>query len=191
MIDKKTNDNDVVYSPEKGFWGENGWTWSLSEAGKISKDTNLILSFCKKNKAKRISLSHCLLIDKYDLGVMIMDMAVSSLLKNRVPDELKFLMLNTSSVGGLIYIKNKDGELGEPVEESVVQMQIGIRYFKSKPTKFDVVNLAKKTLPIDIVICEDGKILVVKHGGERKFEQAPKIPVTNRQTSLKIVTKAP
>jgi hypothetical protein len=186
---KKRDGDDVIYSPERGFWGKNGWDWSLDEADKISKETNLILAFSKKTKAKRVSLSHCLFIDKYDLGVMIMDMAVSLLLKNQIPKELKPLMSDISSFDGLIYIKNKSGELGEPVEESVVQMQIGIRYFENKPTKFDVVNLAKKTLPIDVVICEDGKILVVKHGGERKFEQAPKIPVTNRQTSLKIVTK--
>jgi len=59
-------------------------------------------------------------------------------------------------------------------------MKIGLRYFKGKPKKEDVVALARKILPVDINICDDGKVLVVKHSGERKFEQAPNLQTVTR-----------
>lgn len=175
MINNRKGNNDVIYSPELGFWGQDGWNWSLDKADKISSKTKLVLGFTKK--AKRISLSHCLEIDKYDLGVMVMEMAISLLLKNQAPAILNTVLSGTSVDNGKIYINSKKGAPVGPLDPDSAQLRLGIRYFKGKPKRSDIVELAKNILQIDANICSNGKIIVVKHGGERKFELAPRVAI--------------
>jgi hypothetical protein len=179
MINNRKGNNDVIYSPELGFWGENGWSWSLDKADKISSKTKLVLGFTKKTKAKRISLSHCLILDKCDLGVMVMEMAISLLLKNKAPAILNAILSETSVYKGEVYIKAKDGTSAGPLAPHSAQLRLGIRYFEGKPKTSDVVELAKNILPIDANICSNGKILIVHHGGERTFELAPCMDAIN------------
>lgn len=176
MINNRKGNNDVIYSPALGFWGQDGWSWSLDKADKISSKTKLVLGFTKK--AKRISLSHCLEIDKYDLGVMVMKKAISLLLKNQTPEILNTILSGTSVDNGKIYIDSKGGDPIGPIDPDSAQLRLGIRYFKGKPKKSDVVELAKNILQIDANICSNGKIIVVQHGGERGFELAPRVAIS-------------
>lgn len=179
MINNRKGNNDVIYSPELGFWGEDGWSWSLDKADKISSKAKLVLGFTKKTKVKRISLSHCLIVDKCELGVMVMEMAVSLLLKNKAPAILNAILSDTSVNKGGIYINSKDGATTGPLCSDSAQLRLGIRYFEGKPKTSDVVGLAKSILPIDANIYNNGKILIVHHGGERTFELAPRIENIN------------
>ncbi|MBD78207.1 MAG: hypothetical protein CL840_04555 [Crocinitomicaceae bacterium] len=178
MTRKALDDKHVIYSPTRGFWGDEGWSWSLHKADTFSHDTRLILGFKPDVKARRILLSHCEMMDKYELGVLIMQLAVSRLLKNGVPPALKSLLAGASSKSGKIYINDGKSITG-PMEPSEAQMQLGIRYFQYDPTVEDVVELANKILHVNVGMDEYENIYIVKPGGEMPYEKAPVVPPFN------------
>ena len=107
-----------------------------------------------------------------------MKKAISLLLKNQTPAILNTILSGTSVDNGKIYIDSKGGVPIGPIDPDSAQLRLGIRYFKGKPKKSDIVELAKNILQIDANICSNGKIIVVQHGGERKFELAPRVAIS-------------
>lgn len=178
MTRKSLGDAHVIYSPLRGFWGEEGWSWSLHKADTYSRDTRLILGFKPEVKARRILRSHCEMMDKYELGVLIMQMAISHLLKNNVPPALRSLLAGARQKGGKVYLIDGENEIG-PLEPSEAQLKLGVRYFQYDPSVKDVVELANKILHVNVGVDEYENIYLVKPGGERPYEKAPYIPPFN------------